>query len=123
MPKKIFNLLLVAPAGRLQYETVLFLASLQANSPKFKGKVFVSEPQRGPCWERNPKVNSRIAAKRFWTWGPRFFTFKNRYFGQSYPYGNKIECLSALPEDAPFVFFDSDTLITGEITDVPFDFN
>lgn len=123
MPKKIFNLVLVAQAGRLQYEAVLFLASLRANSPKFKGKVFVAEPQRGPCWDRNPKINSNDCRQALLDMGAEIFPFENRYFGQGYPYGNKIECLSALPEDAPFVFFDSDTLITGEITDVPFDFN
>ena len=58
MSKKNFNIVLVAQAGRLQYEAVLFVASLRANSPKFKGKVFVAEPQSGPCWERNPKINS-----------------------------------------------------------------
>ncbi|MEL6533080.1 MAG: hypothetical protein AAFQ06_08580, partial [Pseudomonadota bacterium] len=41
----------------------------------------------------------------------------------AYPYGNKIEGLAALPQDVPFVFFDSDTLITGEIAEVPFDFD
>ena len=49
MSKKNFNIVLVAQAGRLQYEAVLFVASLRANSPKFKGKEFVAEPQSGPC--------------------------------------------------------------------------
>ena len=34
-----------------------------------------------------------------------------------------IESLAALPQDVPFVFFYSDTLITGEIAEVPFDFD
>ena len=124
MSKKInFNLVLVAQAGRLQYEAVLFLASLRANSPEFLGKVFVAEPQPVPCWERNPKINSDDCRKALLDMGAEIYPFENRHFGQSYPYGNKIECLAALPEDAPFVFFDTDTLITGEITDVPFDFN
>ncbi|XXK33674.1 hypothetical protein ACMAY8_13465 [Rhodobacteraceae bacterium nBUS_22] len=124
MSKKInFNLVLVAQAGRLQYEAVLFLASLRANSPEFLGKVFVAEPQPGPCWERNPKINSDDCRKALLDMGAEIYPFENRHFGQSYPYGNKIECLAALPEDAPFVFFDTDTLITCEITDVPFDFN
>jgi len=124
MSKKInFNLVLVAQAGRLQYEAVLFLASLRANSPEFLGKVFVAEPQTGPCWERNPKINSDDCRKALLDMDAEIYPFENRHFGQSYPYGNKIECLAALPEDASFVFFDTDTLITCEITDVPFDFN
>ena len=33
-----------------------------------------------------------------------------------------IEALFALPEGEPFVFFDTDTLITGDLATVPFDF-
>ena len=33
------------------------------------------------------------------------------------------ELLSALPPGEPFVFFDTDTLITGDVTSVPFDFS
>ena len=65
MPKKIFNLVLVAQAGRLQYEAVLFLASLRANSPKFKGKVFVAEPQRGPAGSAIRRLTLRVAPSAF----------------------------------------------------------
>lgn len=123
MSRQHFNIVLVAQAGRIQYEAVLFLASLRANSPKFKGKVFVAEPQPGPLWQRNPKINSSDCRKALVDMGAEIYPFENQHFGQIYPYGNKIECLLAVPEDAPFIFFDSDTLITGEITDVPFDFD
>lgn len=123
MSKKNFNICLVAQAGRLQYGAVLFVDSLRANSPKFRGKVFVAEPQPGPCWERNPKINSDDCRKALLDMGAEIYPFENSHFGQSYPHGNKIECLAALPEDNPFVFFDSDTLITCEIKDVPFDFS
>mgnify|MGYP001551813282 CR=1 FL=1 len=55
--------------------------------------------------------------------GAEIFPFENRHFGAPYPYGNKIEALSAMPDGRPFLFFDSDTLITDELRDVPFDFN
>ena len=58
MSEKHFNIVLVAQSGRLQFEAVLFLASLRAHSPNFQGKVFVAEPQPNACWERNPKINS-----------------------------------------------------------------
>jgi len=49
--------------------------------------------------------------------------FENKTFGQSYPYGNKIEALAQMPGDAPFLFLDTDTLITGDLSRVPFDFS
>ena len=54
--------------------------------------------------------------------GAEVIPFTARHFGQSYPHGNKIEGLQTLPADEAFVFFDSDTLITGDISMVPFDF-
>ena len=57
------------------------------------------------------------------TLGAEIVPFESRHFGAAYPYGNKIEMLSALPEGEPFVFFDTDTLITGDLAAVPFDFD
>ena len=54
MVTKDFNIVIVAQAGRLQYEAVLFLSSLRQNSPLFKGKVFVAEPIQGPLWQHLP---------------------------------------------------------------------
>ena len=48
--------------------------------------------------------------------------FENNHLGEYYPYGNKIEARSVLPEGEPFLFFDTDTLITGALDRVPFDF-
>ena len=55
--------------------------------------------------------------------GAKFIAFDNKIFGESYPYGNKIECLTAIPYDKPFLFFAIDTLILDELSDVPFDFS
>ena len=49
--------------------------------------------------------------------------FENNAFGAYHPHGNKIECLAHIPNDVPFVFFDTDTLILDELMDVPFDFD
>ena len=54
--------------------------------------------------------------------GAEFVKFKCRDFGQAYPFGNKIEALDVLPVGKPFVFFDSDPLITGDLNELPFDF-
>lgn len=117
-----FNILVIAQAGRLQYEAALFCASLRHFSPGFKGRLLVGEPQPGPKWSRNPRISDPGVRAVFDRLGAEIVPFKNSDFGEIYPYGNKIEALAALP-DAPFVFFDSDTLITGEISDVPFDFS
>lgn len=118
---KPFNVVIVGQSGRLQYEAALFCASLRAYAPKFSGKLFVAEPQPGPRWQGDPRINDagvRDVLKRL---DAQILPFENKVFGQTYPYGNKIEALTALP-DEPFVFFDSDTLITGELARVPFAF-
>ncbi|MEM9321086.1 MAG: hypothetical protein AAGA70_19090 [Pseudomonadota bacterium] len=116
-----FNVLVIAQAGRLQYEAALFCASLRQFSPGFSGRLFVAEPQPGPLWSRDPRINDPRAREIFDRLDAEILAFENSVFGESYPQGNKIEALSAMPPE-PFVFFDSDTLITGDLSAVPFDF-
>ncbi len=120
---KPFNIMVVGQSGRLQYEAVLFAASLRHASPDFSGKVFVAVPQPGPLWTHDPQIKSQDILDAFERLDVTLLPFESKVFGQSYPFGNKIEALSALPENEPFVFFDTDTLITGDITSVPFDFD
>ena len=125
-PKHIshpFNVLIVAQKGRLQYEALLFLASLRHSTPDFAGKVFVAMPQAGPLWPADPTITDPDTLALFDDMGAQLVTFESRHFGAAYPYGNKIEALFALPKDEPFVFFDTDTLITGRLDTVPFDFD
>jgi hypothetical protein len=116
-----FNIVAIGQAGRLQYEAVLLAASLRANAPGFRGKLFIAEPQPGPLWNGDPRIQDVAVRGLLANLGVTFLPFENKVFGQSYPYGNKIEALAALP-DEPFVFLDSDTLVTGPIDAVPFDF-
>ncbi|EEW24209.1 hypothetical protein [Rhodobacter ferrooxidans] len=118
--RQVFNIVAVAQAGRLQYEAVLLAASLRAADPDFPGKLFLAEPQPGKLWPQDPRVTGP-ARELLESLGAVFLPFDSRAFGQNYPYGNKIECLSALP-DAPFLFLDTDTLITGSFADIRFDF-
>lgn len=53
--------------------------------------------------------------------GVTLLPFETRAFGSDYPHGNRSEALAALP-DAPFLFLDTDTLITGPLSAIPFDF-
>ncbi|MEL6463419.1 MAG: hypothetical protein AAFQ58_00495 [Pseudomonadota bacterium] len=117
-----FNIALVGQAGRLGYEAVLFVASLRAKSPAFQGRVLIAEPQPGPLWPRDPRMRGDMH-EALNAMGAKVIPFDSQHFGADYPYGNKIEMLTALPKGEPFVFFDSDTLVTGDLAAVPFDFN
>ncbi|QJF50718.1 hypothetical protein [Roseobacter ponti] len=118
-----FNIVVVAQSGRLAYEALLFAASLRHSSPGFTGRLLVAEPQPGPLWPGDPRISDDAITGALTDLDAEILPFENRHFGASYPYGNKIEMLRAMPAGEPFVFFDTDTLITGDITRVPFDFD
>lgn len=120
--RQVFNILAVGQAGRLQYEAVLLAASLRASDPEFPGTLYIAEPQPGPLWREDPRITHAPTRALLESLGARFLPFESRDFGSAYPYGNKIEALAALP-DAPFLFLDTDTLITGSFADVTFDFD
>jgi hypothetical protein len=113
--------MIVGQGGRLEYEALLFAVSLRQNSPSFAGTLFVAEPQPGPLWDRDPRMSAPIKAGLA-ELGAQIVPFASKHFGQSYPPGNKIEGLQVLPAGEPFVFFDTDTMITGDLSRVPFDF-
>ncbi|WP_370400896.1 hypothetical protein [Sulfitobacter sp. JB4-11] len=118
-----FNVVVVGQHGRLAYEALIFAASLRAKSPDFAGRLLVAEPQPGPLWDKDPTIRSADVCAALEDLGAQIIPFETKHFGSAYPYGNKIEMLRALPEGEPFVFFDTDTLITGDLMQVPFDFD
>lgn len=118
-----FNVLVVAQRGRLQYEALLFAASLRRNCPDFAGRLFIAMPEPGPLWPEDPTIRDADTLAMLQQLGAEILPFESQHFGAAYPYGNKIEALFALPEAEPFVFFDTDTLITGDLEKVPFDFD
>ena len=120
-PAQAFNIAAVVQAGRLGYEAVLLAASLRASDPGFTGKLVLMEPQPGPLWQADPRLPDGPVRSLLLDLGAEICPFVSRRFGQSYPYGNKIEGLAALP-DAPFLFLDTDTLVMGPLSQVPFDF-
>jgi hypothetical protein len=119
--RQAFNILAVVQSGRLQYEALMLAASLRATNPEFKGKLYLAEPQQGGKWQRNPAVTDPVVREALLALGAEFLPFEAQVFGQDYPHGNKIEAIAALPE-APFLFLDTDTLITGDFDTVGFDF-
>jgi hypothetical protein len=115
-----FNLLAVGQSGRLEHEAILLAASLRASDPGFAGRLFIAEPQPGGAWPGDPRMSDRSRGVLA-DLGAEILPFAARVFGAAYPQGNKIEALAALPE-APFLFLDTDTLVTGPLSAIPFDF-
>ena len=121
--EQAFNIMVVGQAGRLGYEAVLFAASLRAMDPGFAGRLIVAEPQPGPRWPRDPRIRSEGVREALAHLGAEILPFENRRFGADYPNANKAEGLLALPEGEPFLFFDTDTLVTGPVSALPFDWS
>lgn len=116
-----FNILIIGQAGRIQFEALLFAASLRHSDPGFKGRLVVAEPQPGEIWDRDPTMRNDVR-HALEDLGAEILPFEARHFGASYPQGNKIEALSLLPEGEAFLFFDSDTVVTGALSEMPIDF-
>jgi len=110
----------VVQAGRLEYEAMILAASFRAANPDFKGRLIAAEPS-GARWSQ-PVAISEPVRGFLRDQGVEFVAFENKHFGESYPYGNKIECMAALPE-GPFLFFDTDTLFLGPLSQLDIDFN
>lgn len=115
-----FNIIAIAQKGRLQYEAILLAASLRLTNPGFAGRLLLAEPQPGPRWKGDPTIDPAVRDVLV-ELGAEIIPFENKVFGASYPYGNKIEALTALPE-APFLFLDTDTLITDDLGRLDLDF-
>lgn len=117
-----FNILIIGQKGRLTHEACLFAATLRHNSPNWTGRLIVAEPEPGDRWSDDPRIPEGDQRNLLIELGAQIVPFLNWHFGEDYPNGNKIEGLTALPDDAPFVFFDTDTVITGELADLEIDF-
>ena len=61
-PQK-FNIAVVGQNNRLQYEALLFAASLRHSSPQFEGSLFVATPNPGPRWSQNPSIQDEDVLK------------------------------------------------------------
>lgn len=115
-----YNVFFIVQAGRLEYEALIFVASFREANPDFKGRLIAAEPT-GAKWSTPVAISDPV--RRFLRdHEVEILPFENRHFGESYPQGNKIEAMAALPAE-PFVFFDSDTLFLGPLSQVGFDFN
>lgn len=115
-----FDVMAVAQAGRLGFEALILASSLRLSDPGFAGRLILAEPQPGGAWPGDPRLSPDIRAELH-RLGAEIRPFTAQHFGASYPRGNKIEALGALSGDRPVMFLDTDTLVTGPLSAVPFD--
>ncbi len=120
MTRQHFNIMAIGQSGRLESEAILLASSLRLHDPDFPGTLFIAEPQPGPLWPDDPRMTAD-GRKVLEDLGAKVVPFQNRVWGADYPNGNKIEALAVLP-DAPFLFLDTDTIVTGSFADVSFNF-
>jgi len=118
-----FNVFAIIQGGRLQYEAIAFAATFRHKHPNFKGRLIFGEPQHTENWAYDPTIDNDDVRRILESFDAEIIPFENRVFGSDYPYGNKIVGLTALPKGEPFVFFDTDTLFTGRLNEVDFDFD
>ena len=114
----IRNILIVAQDGRLQYEALLFAASLRHFPENRDLRLVVAEPQPGPLWQGDPRISRPAIRRELRALGADIIPLHSKVFGARYPQGNKLEALALLPTGEAFAFFDTDTLITGPIAGV-----
>lgn len=124
VPSRIarFNILIVGQKGRLGVEAVLFAASLRRNAPGWQGRLIVAEPRSDGAWSGVDTAMPAPVRAALASHGAEIVPFTATRFGRHYPYGNKIEALSLLPPDEPFMFFDSDTLVLDDLAGLEIDF-
>lgn len=117
-----FNILAIGQSGRLSYESVLLAASLRHTNPGFAGRLLIATPEPGPLWPgETPQITDPGILGLLDSFGAEVIPFPTRHFGAAYPYGNKIEALAHIP-DEPFLFLDTDTLVTGDLASLDIDF-
>ncbi len=118
-----FNIYFIAQNGRLEFEALLLVLSLRKCSDLKDVKVFACTPINSDLWKTDPDMrNSRIGGI-LKDLDVQVVPFENERFGISYPHSNKMYALSALPSDEPFVFFDTDHVFFGDVTQTNADFS
>ena len=73
---------------------------------------------RGRFGADDPRISRPAIRRELRALGADIVPLHSKAFGARYPQGNKLEALALLPKGEPFAFFDTDTLITGPISDV-----
>lgn len=114
------DILIIGQEGRLAYEAALLATTLRHASPDWSGTLYIAQPEPGDRWPEDPRIQDAEVLALLADMGAELITFRNEFFGAWYPNANKIEALAALP-DRPFLFLDTDTVVTGELSGIEID--
>jgi hypothetical protein len=81
---KPFNILCIGQGGHLQHEALILAASLRASSPDFAGRLIVAQPQPGPLWPDDPRMDGAVK-DYLASLGAEVVPFESHHFGAAYP--------------------------------------
>jgi hypothetical protein len=116
------NVVLIAQRGRIGYQALLSVASIRAHHPANEIRMFVCIPRNSKLWKRDPGVDDADLMNAFHQYDCETVFIDNSDFGSDYPHGNKFYAILSLPPEHPFMFLDSDTIVTGRLSLADFDF-
>ena len=109
-----FDVVVIGQKGRLEYEVLLFAASLRRADPGFEGRLIVAEPAPGPMWAEDPRMADPDVRAELARLDAEILTVPAR-FGDAYPQGTRADALSALPPGRPFLCLDSDSVVLAPL--------
>ena len=99
-----YNILIIGQSGRLQYEAIMFLASLRQSTPDFNGQVFVAEPQHNEHWTQNPAITDPEIRGLINALGGKISPLENKYFREYTPMGTRLKRALSCPRASPSSF-------------------
>jgi hypothetical protein len=111
----VLNIVVVAQAGRIGYQALLCAASIRAFHAADQTRILVCMPQNSPRWEKDPAIRDAELLRGFRRYDCELAEFDNSDFGSSYPHANKFYSIARVPTGEPFLFLDSDSVLTAPI--------
>lgn len=111
----MWNIALVAQRGRIAYQALLCAASIREHHGAGQIRIHICVPNNSRRWKTDPSLNDIELIEAFRHYGCEIAPFDNKHFGSAYPHSNKFYAISSLPPEEPFMFLDSDTILTDAL--------
>ena len=80
-----FNVFAIIQGGRLQYEAIVFAATVRHKHPYFKGRLIFGEPQHTENWDDDPRIVRDDVRQILESFGAEIIPFENRIYGSGNP--------------------------------------